>query len=127
MASNDNGAARGRAADAYQAARERTASAYEAARSRASSVTREASEQLAVYPVAAVIGGFAVGALLATLLPRTDREERLLGKTGRRLADAARDAAQKGFDAGKGQIEELRAKAAQRVGEAVVDAVGGKS
>jgi ElaB/YqjD/DUF883 family membrane-anchored ribosome-binding protein len=132
MASNDNSggrdrAARGRAAEAFEAARERTASAYEAARSRAGDVTRQASEQLAVYPVAAVIGGFAVGALLATLLPRTEREERLLGRTGRRITDAARDAAQKGFDAGKTQIEELRAKAAQKVGEAVVDAVGGKS
>ena len=130
MASNDNGAGqdrgpRGRAADALEAARERTASAYEAARSRANDVTRQASEQLAVYPVAAVIGGFAVGALLATLLPRTAGEERLLGRTGRRLTDAAREVAQKGFDAGKGQIEELRAKAAQKVGEAVVDAVGG--
>lgn len=132
MASNDNGGAldrgaRGRAADAFEAARERTASAYEVARSRANDVTRQASEQLAVYPVAAVIGGFAVGALLATLLPRTAREERLLGTAGRRLADAAREVAQKGIDAGKDQIEEIRAKAAQKVGEAVVDAVGGKS
>jgi ElaB/YqjD/DUF883 family membrane-anchored ribosome-binding protein len=130
MASNDNSAGqdrgpRGRAADAFEAARERTASAYEAARSRAEDVTRQASEQLAVYPVAAVIGGFAVGALIATLLPRTEREARLLGTTGKRITDAAREAAQKGIDAGKGQIEELRARAAQKVGEAVVDAVGG--
>jgi ElaB/YqjD/DUF883 family membrane-anchored ribosome-binding protein len=132
MASNDNSGAtrekgaRGRAAGALETARERTTSAYEAARSRATSTARQASEQMAVYPVAAVIGGFAVGALIATLLPRTEREDRLLGKAGRRLAGAARDVAQKGFDAGKGQIEELRAKAAQKVGEAVVDAVGGK-
>lgn len=132
MASNDNGGSqergpRDRAAEAFQAARERTTSAYEAARSRANHVTRQASEQLAVYPVAAVIGGFALGAVLATLLPRSAREKRLLGKTGRRITEAAREVAQKGFDAGKGQIEELRAKAAQKVGEAVVDAVGGKS
>jgi ElaB/YqjD/DUF883 family membrane-anchored ribosome-binding protein len=132
MASNDNSGAtpergaRGRAAGALETARERTTSAYEAARSRATSTARQASEQMAVYPVAAVIGGFAVGALIATLLPRTEREDRLLGKTGRRLAGAARDVAQKGFDAGKGQIDELRAKAAQKVGEAVADAVGGK-
>lgn len=136
MASNDEGGSedrgpRGRAADAYQAARERTASAYEAARRSAGDVTRQASEQLAVYPVAAVVGGFAVGALLAALLPASEREERLLGKTGRRLAGAAREAAQKGLDAGREQIEEIRAKAAQKVGEAVTDAVadavGGKS
>jgi len=140
MASNPNGSSsnsgqatreRGRAAGVIEAARERTASAYETARDRAGAVTRQATEQMSVYPVAAVLGGFAIGALVATLLPRTEREGRLLGNTGRRLTDAAREAAQKGIDAGKNQIEEIRAKAAQKVGEAVsdavVDAVGGKS
>ncbi|HYI63616.1 MAG TPA: hypothetical protein VEW71_01885 [Allosphingosinicella sp.] len=123
-------ASRGRAADAFETARERTASAYEAARSRASDVTRQASDQLSVYPVGAVIGGFAVGALLAVVLPRTEREDRTLGAAGRRLTGAAREAAQRGLDAGKDQIEQIRSKAAQKVGEAVGDAVadvvGGK-
>jgi len=136
MASNDNGGtgrprSRGRAAEVFETARERTASAYETARDRASAVTRQASEQMSVYPVAAVVGGFALGALIATLLPRTESEERLLGRTGRRITDAAKDAAQKGIDAGKSQIEEIRARAAQKVGEAVsdavVDVVAGKS
>lgn len=137
MTDNETGAgtgsstpARNRAAEAYQAARERTASAYETARERATEVTRQAADQIAVYPVGAVIGGFAIGALLAALLPRTEREEELLGTTGRRLTDAARQAAQKGLDAGKSQIEEIRSRAAQKVGdavsEAVVDAVAGK-
>ena len=115
--------ARAKAAEVFETARERTASAYETARERASSVTRQATEQMSVYPVAAVVGGFAVGALIATLLPRTQREEKLLGTAGRRLTGAAREAAQKGLDAGKGQIEEIRAKAAQKVSEAVTDAV----
>jgi len=127
MASNDNRPARGRAAEAFEAARERTSSAYEAARSRATDVTRQASAQLAVYPAAAVIGGFALGALAAALLPRTESEERLIGDTARRLTGAAREAAQKGLDAGREQIGEIRDKAARRVGEAVVDAVAGKS
>ena len=136
MASNDQSGTRtaggrGRAAEVFETARERTQSAYEAARDRASAVTRQATEQMNVYPVAAVIGGFALGALVATLLPRTEREDRLLGKTGRRITGAAREAAQKGLDAGRSQIEEIRARAAQKVGEAVgdavVDAVAGKS
>jgi ElaB/YqjD/DUF883 family membrane-anchored ribosome-binding protein len=128
MASNDrNGTrspgARGRAAGVFETARERTASAYETARDRAGAVSRQATEQMSVYPVAAVVGGFAVGALIATLLPRSEREKRLLGNAGRRITEAAREAAQKGVDAGKSQIEEIRAKAAQKVGEAVSDAV----
>ena len=128
MASNDQGGTkaigrRARAAEVLETARERTASAYETARDRASAVTRQATEQMSVYPVAAVVGGFALGALIATLLPKTEREEKLLGRTGRKIAGAAREAAQKGFDAGKTQFEEIRAKAAQKVGAAVSDAV----
>jgi ElaB/YqjD/DUF883 family membrane-anchored ribosome-binding protein len=128
MASNDQGGSkapgrRAKAAGVLETARERTASAYETARDRATAVTRQATEQMSVYPIAAVVGGFAVGALLATLLPRSEREEKLLGRTGRRITGAAREAAQKGFDAGKSQFEEIRAKAAQKVGEAVSDAV----
>ena len=104
-------------------ARSRAAEAIEAARSRASDVTRQASDQFSVYPVGAVIGGFALGALLALVLPRTEREDRTLGTAGRKLTGAAREAAQRGLDAGKEQIEQLRAKTAQKVGEAVGDAV----
>lgn len=119
--------ARGRASEAYQSARERTASAYQTARERASEVTKSATEQVGVYPVGAVIGGLAVGALLAFLVPRTEREARMFGDTGKKLTGAARDAAQRGLDAGKDQIEQIRSRATQKVGEAVVEAVAGKS
>jgi hypothetical protein len=115
----------GRAADAYQAARDRTYSAYETARERAADVTRQTADQIAVYPVAAVVGGLAIGALLGFLLPSTRRETDLLGTTGKKITDAARDAAQRGLEAGKEQIDELRSKAAKTVGDAVVEVVGG--
>jgi hypothetical protein len=111
-----------RSRSAYQAARERTQSAYETARSRAGDVT----DQLAVYPVGAVVGGFLVGALVAALLPRSEREEKLLGKTGKKITTAAREAAQRGLNAGREQFDEIRTKAAEKVGAAVADVVGGK-
>jgi hypothetical protein len=55
---NDSDAPKGRAASALEAARERTTSAYEAARNRASEATRKANEQLSIYPISAVVGGF---------------------------------------------------------------------
>ena len=119
------GGARSRAADAYEAARERTVSAYEAARDRAADVTRQATEQVSVYPFAAVVGGLAIGALMGWLIPATRRESDLLSPTGKRITDAARTAAQRGIDAGKQQIDEIRSRAAKKVGEAVVEAVGG--
>lgn len=125
-ATTDGDGASSRATELIEAARERTVSAYEAARSRASDVTRQANDQLAIYPVAAVIGGFAVGALLAAVLPRTEREREMLGETGRKITGAAREAAQRGLDAGKEQLEQIRSKAARQVGDAVADAVAGK-
>lgn len=115
-----------RTATALETARERTLSAYEAARSRAGRVTREASDQLSIYPAAAVIGGFALGAVLAVVVPRTEREAKALGKAGKRVVGAARDAAQRGLDAGREQLETIRERTAQKVGEAVADVVSGK-
>jgi ElaB/YqjD/DUF883 family membrane-anchored ribosome-binding protein len=122
----DSDAPKGRAASALEAARERTASAYEAARNRASDATRKANEQLSVYPISAVVGGFLVGALVGALIPRTERETKLMGKAGRRIAGAARDAAQRGIDAGREQIDQLKTKAAETVSEAVSSLAGGK-
>ena len=113
-----------RAASAYQTARSRTYSALDATRDRATRVTRQAIDQASVYPVAAVLGGLAVGAVLAALVPATRRERELLGSTGRKLTDAARDVAQRGVDLAKDQVDEVRDRAFQKVGEAVVDVVG---
>lgn len=122
---NDNDQ-RGRAAAAIDAARERTLSAYETARSRSRDTARQVTDQLSVYPVGAVIGGLAVGALLAFLLPRTEREDRLLGATGRKLAGAAKEAAQKGLHAGRERAQALSGEIGDKVGRAVAEAVGGK-
>ena len=116
---DDSDAPRGRAASAIAAARERTASAYEAARNRASDAGRKANEQLSIYPLSAVVGGFLLGALVGAMLPRTERETKLMGKAGRKVAGAAKDAAQRGLDAGREQIDQLKTKAAETVSEAV--------
>ncbi len=123
---DDSDAPRGKAASALAAARERTASAYEAARSRASDATRKANEQLSVYPIGAVVGGFLLGALVGAMIPRTERETKLMGKAGRKVAGAAKEAAQRGIDAGREQLDQLKAKATETVSEAVSSLAGGK-
>ncbi len=122
---DDSDAPRGKAASALAAARERTASAYEAARSRATDAGRKANEQLSIYPLSAVVGGFLLGALVGAMLPRTEREARVMGKTGRKVAGAAKDAAQRGLDAGREQLDQLKSKAAETVSEAVSSLAGG--
>ena len=99
------------AADAYQSARERTTSAYQTARERAGdayqSAARRTSEGIDTNPVAAVLGGLALGAIAGALLPRTQREEELLGPAGRKVTDTAREAARAAKEAGRQQIDEL--------------------
>jgi histone H3/H4 len=95
------------AAEAYRAARERTVSAYEAARGTARSAGRKTVEGVEANPVAAVVGGLALGALAAALLPKTKREQAMLGDVGRRINDTAREAARAAREAGKEQIGEL--------------------
>ncbi len=108
-------AVRGRAARALDTARERTVSAYEAARER----TNDVSTQLAVYPVAAVLGGLAIGAVLGALVPGTRREQTLFGDTGRKLVDGAREAARKGIDAGRARADEGIGKVVRAVGDSI--------
>ena len=122
---SDSEAPKGRAASALEAARERTASAYEAARTRASTATRKANEQLSIYPISAVVGGFLVGALVGAMLPRSERETKLMGKAGRKVAGAAKDAAQRGIVAGREQLDQLKTKAAETVSETVSGLAGG--
>lgn len=117
---------RARAADAIETARERTLSAYEAARARTTETAREVTGQLAVYPVAAVVGGLALGALLGYVLPRTERERKWLGATGRKLSDAAREAAQKGLEAGRERADQFTGHIVNSLGASLTEAVGGR-
>jgi hypothetical protein len=99
------------ARQAFETARDRTAAAYATARERAGTAYetagRRTSEGIDSNPVAAVVGGLAIGALVAALLPRTSREDELLGSVGRKINDSAREAANAAKEAGKGQLDEL--------------------
>lgn len=79
--------------DAYDKVSERVAAAYAAARDKAGSATAG----LDANPVAALLGGLALGAIAGALLPRLEKEKELLGPIGDRIGDAARAA----FDAAK--------------------------
>ena len=118
-----NGRQKSRAAEAYESTRARTSATFAGVRERAAGAGRRASEEIEAYPMAAVAGGLALGALVAAVLPRTEREAQLLGSVGTRINDAAREATRSAVDAGRAQVEEITETAATRVGEAVIGAV----
>ncbi len=58
-------------------------------------------------PLAIVVGGIAIGAIVGMLLPKTEQEKKLLGKAGKAVNDTAKRAAQAAKQAGKERIDDL--------------------
>ncbi|PCD04579.1 hypothetical protein COC42_00165 [Sphingomonas spermidinifaciens] len=58
-------------------------------------------------PLAALLGGVAIGVAIGALLPRTQREAEALGPLGKRLTDGAAAAARAAREAGRQEIEAL--------------------
>ncbi|KRB85959.1 hypothetical protein ASE00_04195 [Sphingomonas sp. Root710] len=87
--------------------KQRVASAGEKLRSSGQTATRKAAEGVEDFPVAALLGGLALGAVVGALLPRTRQEEQLLGSLGESLNERAKDAALAARDAGQAKLDEL--------------------
>ena len=113
-----DGKARRRASEAYEAARQRTATlygsardgaanAYESTRKGAARAGQRTAEEINANPLAALVGGLALGAIVAGLLPRTERETRSMGALGGRINDKAREAARAARDTGRDKLDEL--------------------
>ncbi len=87
------------------------AKATDAYRSSKQSVQRAASRVEGTAkdnPLAIVAGGVAIGAVIGALLPKTQKEEELLGAVGKRLAEGATAAAIAARDAGKAEFATLK-------------------
>jgi ElaB/YqjD/DUF883 family membrane-anchored ribosome-binding protein len=101
------GSARDYASETWTGARERTADYASRARMRASATRQRAAQSYDQNPMIGLIVGIAAGAIAGALLPRTQKEDQLLGETRDRLADAARQAARAAADAGKQQLDQM--------------------
>jgi hypothetical protein len=82
------------------AARAKAAEAYEKGKGKT-------SDGIDKNPLAIVLGGMAIGAIVGALLPRTERETKVLGKAGKKLNKKARKMAEAAKAAGKDQVESL--------------------
>ncbi len=58
-------------------------------------------------PLAIVAGGVAIGAILGMLIPKTEHEQKVLGKAGRAINDTAKRAAEAAKAAGKEKVDSL--------------------
>ena len=88
--------------EAYGKVSDRVAAAYAAAREK----TGQAGEKIEANPLAALLGGIAIGAIAGALIPRLAKEKELLAPLGDKIGEAARAALDAGKTAGAGALEE---------------------
>jgi len=88
--------------DAYGKVSDRVAAAYAAAREK----TGQAGEKIEANPLAALLGGIAIGAIAGALIPRLAKEKELLAPLGEKIGEAARAALDAGKSAGTGALED---------------------
>lgn len=67
----------------------------------------QASAQIESMPILALAGGLALGAIIASVLPQTERELELLEPVGSKITGAGRDTINKVRDDAKSKFDEL--------------------
>jgi ElaB/YqjD/DUF883 family membrane-anchored ribosome-binding protein len=121
-------------------AKQQAENAAASTRANARKAAAKTTEGVEKNPLAAIAGGLAIGAIVAALLPRTARENKLVGSVGNKVRSTASSAAQSAretakeqldtlgvnADAAKGQLRDLVSKiseAATSAGSAAADAI----
>lgn len=99
--------ARDQASKAIEAGREAAARGVSNSRDFVNKAAVKTGEGIDNNPLAIVLGGIAIGAIVGALLPRTEQEMKVLGKTGKKLNKKARKMAEAAKDAGKNKIDTL--------------------
>lgn len=139
-ASQPNSGIKQRASRAKAVASAKIRTGSEKLKVRGEAARRKAAGKVEDFPVAALIGGLAVGAVLGALLPRTRQEDELLGSLGGAINEKAKGAVSAARDAGQAKLDELGisqnaagkqvgklidsiAQVAETAGTAAVDAV----
>ncbi len=115
--------ARERASEFYESARETSHEAGVYAREKAAAARQRVSRDVEENPLVVLLGGLAAGALIGALLPRSQRESKLVGGLGAGLAGKARDAARAAREAGRDALSEagLTSEAARKAARDVAD------
>lgn len=93
-------------AGAIEKISERVVTAYSSAREKAGDAAVTVETGIESSPIAAVLGGLALGAIAGVLLPRLEKEKELLAPLGAKIGDAARAAIEAGKTAGQEALDE---------------------
>ena len=100
-------AARRKAAGAYDKSRDVAARSVQSTKEMASKAKAKSGDTIDKNPLAIVFGGLALGAIIGALLPKSEREQKMLGKTGKKLNDKAKQVTEAAKKAGMNKVDDL--------------------
>jgi ElaB/YqjD/DUF883 family membrane-anchored ribosome-binding protein len=106
-AADTGAAARQKASEALEKSKEAASRGVQNSRQIASKAAHKSTDTIDKNPLAMVVGGIALGAIIGALLPKSNREERILGGAGKKLNTKAREVASAAKQAGKDKIDTL--------------------
>lgn len=95
------------ATSAYETARMRAAETVDRSRERAQDAARRTADAIESNPVGVLVGGLALGALVASVLPRSQRERDLLAPVGRKVGAATSAALAAAKETGREELTSL--------------------
>jgi ElaB/YqjD/DUF883 family membrane-anchored ribosome-binding protein len=123
---------RDKASEAAKAAKAKAEKAAENTKASAKTAAKKTAERVDSNPLGAIVGGLAIGAIVAAMLPRTKRENELVGGVGKKVRSTARTAASNAQATAKEQLDAMGVNAdaakdqlrnlASKIGEAVTSA-----
>lgn len=106
-ASDSSAAAKKKAGEIYGKGRDAASRGAQNSKALAGKAKQKSGESIEANPLLTVAGGLALGAIVGALLPRSEREEKIMGKTGKKINDGARQAASAAKEAGKKTMAEV--------------------
>ncbi|MCO4091780.1 MAG: hypothetical protein HEQ34_07485 [Sphingorhabdus sp.] len=105
--SRSSAAARQKASVAFEKGKDAAVTGVEQSKVIARQAKAKTIESVDKSPLAIILGGIAIGAIVGALLPRTERETKVLGKAGKKLNKKARKIAEAAKVAGMSQVDTL--------------------
>ena len=100
-------AAKAKASEAANRAKQQAEKAAANTKAGAKKAAAKTTESVDKNPLAAIAGGLVVGAIVAALLPRTARENKLVGNVGTKVRSTASKAAKNAKETAKDQLDSL--------------------
>ena len=106
-AGNTSEAAKKSATNALEKSKSAAARGVRSSKKLAHKAAEKSNDTIDKNPLAIVLGGLALGAIVGALLPKTEQEKKLLGKTGKKLNEKVKSVAGAAKSAGKDKIDSL--------------------